>query len=779
MNKAVVAPSNISFLDALVEAIKRASTYNKNDQIPPAVVLWTDKERQWEALLPLLREQLPLLTLGSYNPAELTGPAYWLRAVLAYALPDVHLSRDMSPVIYLPGVSKQEIRAVEDCPKPLRPLAELQYRGILWTQKNGRDWTIAAFLQALDTGLGIEVGADNATREALQRALLKLISEPVTRLKKEAPLRAAFFDVLLNPDEVRNVLLWLDDPIGYRKQVDKAAWAAFGDLCQRKYGFHPEKDGPVTAAGLLGQRQGAWDMVWRRFTEAPLAYPYLPDLLRRARPQEALQLFGFPESWPQENEAAEKLLQQRLAALREQLPDAARQDIALLEKEHGPRRAWVWAAFGGAPLARALQHLAKLAKATEHALGGVTVAEIATAYREWGWEIDEAVLDTLACVEQSEDVVAVQAGIIALYRPWLEKAAVALQHAVAAGDLSHTYPEHPLAVPEEGTCVLFCDSLRFDAGQRLVAVLEKRGMTCAVATHLAALPTITPTAKPAISPVAEMLTGGAGLEPTAKTSGTKVTIEVLRKFLVDAGYQVLKSNEVGDPSGRAWTESGSIDVYGHQDGWKLAHHLQSEIRGLEQRISALLNGGWKQIVVVTDHGWLLLPGGLPKAELPEHLTVVRKGRCARLKDAAHADQQTVPWHWDRNVLIALAPGIHCYEAGKEYEHGGLSPQECMVPVITVSQQATLLQAPTIDNVTWRGLRCSAKVAGVTPGMLVDLRTKAGDPATSLIAAPMPPHPDGTVSLLVQDEDHQGEAAFLVVVATNGTVSIQFLTTVGG
>jgi undecaprenyl-diphosphatase len=29
-----------------------------------------------------------------------------------------------------------------------------------------------------------------------------------------------------------------------------------------------------------------------------------------------------------------------------------------------------------------------------------------------------------------------------------------------------------------------------------------------------------------------------------------------------------------------------------------------------------------------------LPDGLPKVELPEHLTVVRKGRCARLKEGS-------------------------------------------------------------------------------------------------------------------------------------------------
>ena len=210
----------ITLLDALTAALARAGSYNKNDQCPPAAILWPDKERQWEPLLPALRERLPLLTLGPYAPLRRTGPAYWLRCMIARTLPDDVLPADAVPIIYLPGVSRAEIRAIEECPKPLQPLAELQYRGVLWTHKNGRDWTVAGFLQSTDGGLGIAVSGDTATKEALGRALLKLAYEPVARLKKEAPLKAAFFDELLNPDQARRLLLWLNDPDGLSQEPD-------------------------------------------------------------------------------------------------------------------------------------------------------------------------------------------------------------------------------------------------------------------------------------------------------------------------------------------------------------------------------------------------------------------------------------------------------------------------------------------------------------------------------------------------------------------------------
>ena len=768
----------ITFLDALVGAVRSAGRYNKNDQVPPIVILWPDKDRQWEPLLPLLRERLPLLTFGKYNPEELTGPSYWLRCVIARTLPEVSLPEDVIPIIYLPGISKQELRAVEESPKLLRPLAELQYRGALWNHKNGRDWTVAGFIQSKD-GLGIEIGTDSARKEAMQRALLKLADEPIARLKKEAPLRAPFFDALLNPDEVRSLLLWLNDSEGYPKRCSAPEWASFCDLCKRKYGFHPQKDGVMTAMHLFGEHRDVWNNVWNRFKEAPHAYPHLPELLRQARPQPSL-FDRFSESWPSDNEAAEQSLRERLTRLRDLPPHEVRAALHDLEQEHASRRNWVWAMLGRSPLAMALKYLTGLATVTERALGRATIPEIGKAYTEWGWNADAAVIDALAAVDQAEDVVAVKAVITALYRPWLEQGASALQKIVFAGH-PQSYHIEPLADPANGTCILFCDGLRYDVGQRLIEALETHKLTGKAASHLVPLPSVTPTAKPAISPVVHLLTGkgSQGLEPLVISNGSKVTAEALRKLLSQAGYQVLKAEELGDPSGKAWTEMGTIDSYGHQYGWKLAQHLMREIPELAKRIEALIRWGWKQVLVITDHGWLLLPGNLPKADLPEHLTVLRKGRCARLKEGANTDQQVMPWYWDNEAFIALAPNISCYEAGKEYEHGGLSPQECVVPVITVSQQnGTRSQPISLENVIWKGLRCTITVTGTASGMKVDIRTKAGDPKTSL-TKPKPLNADGTISLLVEDDDRLGEAALIVILDSNGTPMKQVPTTIGG
>lgn len=766
-------------LDALEDALRAASAFNKHDQGPPAAVLWPDNDRQWELILNRLRDRLPIFVLGPYAPQQATGPAYWLRCVIARALPDAVFPDDEVPIIYVPGYSRQDIRAVETCPPELQPLAELQYRGVIWAQKNARDWTIAAFLQSKDGGLGIEVAGDAATRDALVRAMPTIIEEPIGSVRREAPIRAPYLNGLLHPDHVKDVLRWLDDPSAFRASSTAEEWAGFVDLCQDRYEFHPEHDGPITAARLLGLRDGSWRTVWQRFAEAPGVYRAVPETLRKARPEKLLPLLDSQESWPQENEGAEAALREALLGLASLDAEAARKAIIDLEGEHRHRRDWVWSALGRAPLANALGHLANMAKGTSQALTGSSIEGVASAYADTGWRVDRAVLDSLAAVEAAEDLAAVIVPLQVIYRPWLEAGAVCLQGVVGTG--TYGYVATPPPPVEQGTCVLFTDGLRFDAAMRVMDLLEVDGFECTLESGLAALPSITATAKPAVSPAASLLKGEdvVGLAPVLADSGAKVTAEVLRRALSSSGLQVLRGDELGDPTGSAWTELGDIDSYGHEHGWRVAHHLDAELRGIARRIGGLLGHGWRQVIVVTDHGWLLLPGGLPKRNLPEHLTEVRKGRCARLKEGSKTDEQIVPWHWDPSVRFAVAPGIDCYEAGKQYEHGGLSPQECVVPRLMVSGRASADPAATIESVTWRRLRCDVVVKGASAGLRVDVRTRAGDPNTSLVHGGKAVEPDGTAALLVDDEDREGEGAAVVLVAADGNLKSQAATLIGG
>ena len=257
--------------------------------------------------------------------------------------------------------------------------------------------------------------------------------------------------------------------------------------------------------------------------------------------------------------------------------------------------------------------------------------------------------------------------------------------------------------------------MRLDIGHALADRIGKRAEV-KVQPHLAALPTITPTSKPAISPGADGAVPSTGMGPSAAGSAAELAAPGLRKLIEAAGWQVLADRETGDPSGRAWIEMGDLDELGHKQAPKLAQRIEHELNLVAERVDQLLGAGWQQVAVVTDHGWLYLPGGLPKVQVPASIAGPnqRKGRCARLKPMADYDGIRMPWYWDPAVEFAMAPGIACFEAGKIYEHGGLSLQECVTPIVIATAAAARAGSVSLE-LRWRGLWAEVTVDGSSSG----------------------------------------------------------------
>ena len=113
-----------TLLAALIEKLRGCNVHGDAEESPVAV-LWTDPKGEWKPLIPLLRQQLPeLLCLGDYDPEHLQGPSLWLRCLVDRSLPAPDAAAGRLPVLYLPGVSRQELRAGEGCPWALEPLIE-------------------------------------------------------------------------------------------------------------------------------------------------------------------------------------------------------------------------------------------------------------------------------------------------------------------------------------------------------------------------------------------------------------------------------------------------------------------------------------------------------------------------------------------------------------------------------------------------------------------------------------------------------------------------------
>lgn len=763
-------------LDRLVSCLSDACGYNPNVHERPAALLWPDEGGQWLPVVGRIEREIRVLTLDHYAPAESRGPAYWIRCVVAGTV-DAHLS-GVIPIVYLPGVGRAALRAVDSCPSSLAPIAELQYRSQWFSHPNNRDWTARALLSHPDRGLGLHIADDAATSAALLLALDRLLDQRVDRLSTQV-LDADFFHNLINPDPVRSLLDWLDDPAGFRPRLGETQFAAFAQQCKADYSFDPNRDGEVTAARKLGQRRGNWARVWSRYADTPERYPGIQAQLRKARPQELI--IDNRDSWPQESEAAEDQLRASLRDFEVLTADGARKQAVGLDNEHAWRRSTVWASLDQAPLAFALEQLILLAEVTARPLASRDLPSLIADYAERGWTADDALLRALAHAHNDPDRLAVGAAATAMYRSWLDSGARALQAAIGPMANARTYEAGPPASTVPGTVTVFIDGLRLDVAHRVHDRLAAIGLTVDATTSLAALPTVTQTAKPALVPVdAGALAAGPDLHAANATTGTKASVQVLRSLMIENGVQVLGPTETGDPYGKAWTEAGELDHRGHDVGIRLVDFLDEEVQRIAGRIRELLEAGWKRVDVVTDHGWILLPGGMEKVELPPATAVVKKGRCARLKDGAVVETPTVPWHWDKDVRIALAPGITCFEAGKEYEHGGVSPQECIVPRLSVTTgvSATSADGPEITKIKWLGLLCRIELSGVGLGVVADLRALPGDPKTSIAQEAKETSGAGKVSLVVPDEEHGGERAHLVLVAADGQILAQREVTVG-
>ena len=751
--------------EELVKALTESAGKHSGEELAPAAILWTDKEENWKAAVSKIQADLPsLLSFGSYDVTAKIGPAIWIRCMLAGTL---DWQSDSTCVVYLPGVGRSELRNAEECPRALQPLVELQFRGTLWSHPNGKDWTPAAFLASL----GLDIAADEATKSALQERLVKLLDSEIDDLRALGRLDSVKVRNL-GSDWPSTILSWLEKPA---ERGDD--WEAFRAACKSQFGFDPQSDGELVAVELLAQASGAWNAVWSRFSHAPHRYPGTAQLLRSVVPPSGTGLFEpRREGYPKINDQAESSLRAELTKAAKKDTATARNRILELEKEHGERRSWVWRELGEAPLACSLKHLAQCAQSTGATLGGTSLETLILNYTKNGWQADHAAWQAYAAVD-SNDAKLIGELLKTIYLPWLQAAGENFAALCNRTPLRGLWSQIP--PPEAGECLMFADGLRFDVAKLLEVELIKQGMTTELKARVCGLPSVTATAKPAVSPISDQYKGtesGADFRPVIAASGKPLLMDGFRELLSAAKIQPLGAGETGDPEGSAWTEAGALDRLGHDEGARLAKRIPEEVKMLAERVKALLDAGWKTVKIVTDHGWLWMPGGLPKAELPAYLAESRWGRCAALKGTATTELQTVPWHYESSVAIAMPPGVSCFRAGTEYTHGGLSVQECVIPVLTVTRQSDLATA-SIESISWVGLRCKIKAAG-SQGLRADLRTKPAEPASSVAYEIKTLDGDGKTTLLASD-DHEGVAAIVVLLDGDGRVLAKTPTTIGG
>lgn len=715
---------------------EQAKRFNPSIETAPVAVLWTDDRCDWADVLPNLKSALPeLFSLGEYMPLERTGPGAWLRMVA-----DGQVGADRGgpppgsvPILYLPGVAnsslRTDLRAVKDDPQ-LAPIAELQYRGNFWRQENTKDWTLRAFFESKRNGLGLATKGDQQTLAALKQALPKLLSRSLVTLEGRT-IDLALLDEILNPNPADDVLRWLAEPEQLR--LDKGdAWPSFVASTKQRYGLDLAK-GPLDAAALVleARESDAAYVLWQKFVARPDEQAGLFEVFKAVPKPD---LWSEAGRYPRANAAEEAELSKAFKDLALMDTAQAASVLIALEAQHGKRRDAVWAGMGKAPLAQALLPMVTVAQATLQPAVGGSVAHQAATWAAEGWAVDAAVLAALAIAQAADCVGDVEPALAAVYRPWLQRSAEAFQQRVAA----EGYPAKAIDTVPDGTVLVFVDGLRLDLARQLEATLQTSGLAVDLQHRFTSVPSVTSSGKVWCSPgyaAAQTAATATGFEPVLRVGGADgaYTAERLRRAMQEQGFTIVDPDSPSIASGRGWAEFlDDIDSDGHNKGLRLAEEAPRHIAKLAKTVERLLSAGWQRVRVVTDHGWLLVPGGLPKVELHSKLAETKWARCAVVKEAATAvEAMTLPWSYGPEVRIALAPAIGAFRAGQVYDHGGLTLQECVVPLVDIVANPPAQGWPSIQAVSWNSSKmiCRVDVAfgeGTTI-TLERLGSSAGEP----------------------------------------------------
>ena len=257
-------------------------------------------------------------------------------------------------------------------------------------------------------------------------------------------------------------------------------------------------------------------------------------------------------------------------------------------------------------------------------------------------------------------------------------------------------------------------------------------------------------------------------------------IEILKMTEVSEDFQIIGGDEFETPlseQAKGWLETAQIDTLGHQLEARLARQIPEELERLSERVLGLFNSGWESVKIVTDHGWLFLPGGLPKVDLPKHLTESRWARCAVISGESDPDVMKHPWYWNKSRFFATPPGCACFNKSPEYAHGGLSLQECLIPELLVEYSGDVRVKASIESISWKGLRCIVEARADGTGIQADLRLKHPG-GISVVSNIKPLSDQNRVSLLLEDDEHLATELILVLLDSEGNILAYKSTQVG-
>lgn len=372
---------------------------------------------------------------------------------------------------------------------------------------------------------------------------------------------------------------------------------------------------------------------------------------------------------------------------------------------------------------RVIAALANLQEKVRTTPVGDSFSDLLCWYATDGWEVDHAhrqveSLRAVAAIDSDALDEAFQAAR-ASYETWLEHVLNAASTHDAAIDTADALESqrrvHKRVVAAEGPSVfIWVDALRFELGKALSERLTQLPATVEIQPAVATPPTLTPVGMAALLPDADddlhLTMVGNDLRVRFGSDEVKTVADRVRRLekahgrvanlrLTDA---VQRSNDwlrqQIESTDLLLIRSQEIDQRGESDllacTWGDFENILSVLATL---VARLLYVGVRSVVIAADHGFLALPreigpdrvidpplGGT--GELHRRVWIGRGGTSTSATVKVPLGSFGV--RSDLDLILPKGLGVFRAGGGLQFLHGGISPQEMIVPVITITASDT-------------------------------------------------------------------------------------------
>ena len=388
---------------------------------------------------------------------------------------------------------------------------------------------------------------------------------------------------------------------------------------------------------------------------------------------------------------------------------------------------------------------------------GVSSGRMLQWYADEGWRVDQAHRQLEAALTELRGYGLLDEAIRAVriaYEGWLESLLERFVEALERDGLdaglprqSEIYKNH--VVRSEGvTAYFWVDALRYELAKELEEALRRVHAEVELTAAIATAPTITPVGMASLLPRAERgvhLTLSPRGDIEVAVDGMPVRTVQERMSLVRAAQGDVaeflltdlfewSEKDLRDRIGSARlvvVRSQEIDEAFESDHTAVAWRYVKEIRDLLIRaIARLAAAGVERFVIAADHGFLVLsrplgpertieaPGG--EGELHRRCWVGRGGSTS--PSALRLPLAELGVAGDLDLVVPRGLAMFAAGGARRFLHGGLSPQELVVPVIAVRPHVAVVSGGRKIAVRIAGDRITTGVFSATLAFEPDLFT---------------------------------------------------------